>query len=282
MSAALDLMDLPRRVAELPPMPAALTEVLKALGDGHLSTLHCVALIEHDPALSARMLRLANSAFYGRAGSIGSISAAVSLLGLRTVAGVLTAASLRGSLQIDPRAGFSLERHWRHAVGSALACSSLAPALGLDPSEAFLAGLMHDIGQLIVVALAPEAWVEIRRLQAETGASIDTLERKMLGATHTELGEMVAQRWHFPSPIVRAIASPHGEWPADDTSPPTDLASLVQSTDPIVHALDNDPGDQGHLAVPPAVWQRLPIAVDDHAAYFQRLAHAVNDFCRHL
>lgn len=276
---APDLADLARRVADLPPLPAALTEVISALENGQLSTQRCIDLIERDPALAGRMLRLANSAFYGRPGRVGSISAAVALLGLRTVASVLAAASLKGSLQIQGGEGFSLERYWRHAISSGLICSQLAPRSALDPSEAFLAGLMHDIGQLIMAALMPEEMAEVLRLRQDGSEDLNA-ELDVIGLSHPQLGEQVARHWNLPGTIVQAIAQHHE--PLSGGHSPASLAQLLQLGDSIVLALDRDNSPAGAVQVPDALWQALRVPPEEREPLYARIALGVQDFCSHL
>ena len=185
MCMITDSPEFARRMTELPPLPAAVAEVLEALRQGVPSLERCVELIERDPALAARTLRLANSAFYGRQGRIGSISAACLMLGLRTVMGLLTAATLRQCLRPTDCPGFDADAHWRSAMSRALTATMLAPQFGLDPGEAFMAGLVNDMGVLMLAWAAPKQMAKALSLAAEDG-DLKAHETALLG--HDQIG----------------------------------------------------------------------------------------------
>lgn len=210
MADTLDVQGLARQVQALPPLPQAMAEVMLALGNQALSAQRSITLIESDPALAARTLRLANSAFYGMAGRVGSIGDAVRLLGLRTVAGVLSAAALHGLLKLPACPGFDFEAYWHHAVATALASRALAPLAGVDADQAFLAGLMHDVGQLVLAAHLPaDAQASIAQAR-QAGQPLHQAELALLGVSHAQVGAWVARHWHFPDAITSAIERHHG------------------------------------------------------------------------
>lgn len=227
MHDTLDLQRLAAQVQALPPLPQAMAEVMLALGNQSLSAQRSIALIESDPALAARTLRLANSAFYGMAGRVGSIGDAVRLLGLRTVASVLSAAALHGLLKQPACPGFDFEAYWHHAIATALTARALAPLAGVDPDQAFLAGLMHDVGQLVLAAQLPadtQATIEHAR---RAGQRMHEAELALLGVSHAQVGAWVARHWHFPAAIVSAIECHHDPHePIDGQAP--GLLAVVQ------------------------------------------------------
>jgi len=251
---------LTQRVTELPRLPQAVTEVMLLLRHEQLSVQRCIALIERDQALAARTLRLANSAFYGVPGRVGSIGDAVRLLGLRTISGVLTAAALHHAIAVDACPEFDFERYWRHAIGVALATRALATIAGGDADEAFLAGLMHDIGQLVLAAYLPEQAGRALAMARACDLPAEQAETAVLGIAHARIGALVAAHWRLPSTITEAIASHHAPGRLAESQVPC-LAGLIQVADAIVHALDIQ-GDDAE-AVPtiePTVWQRLKLS----------------------
>lgn len=259
-----------KRLADLPPLPTSLSEVVQALRTGDLSSERCIELIERDPALAARCLRLANSPFYGRPGKIGSVYGAVTMLGLRTVMSLLTAVSLQHAFKPEHCPGFQLDVYWRHAMGVAMTASVLAPRLGLDPSEAFLAGLLHDIGELMLVVLQPDAQEEIRR-RVRSGEMAEVVEQEVLAIDHVALGASIAQQWHFPQAIVDAIADHHRFWMHADR-PPTTLADLLS----LIHGLLTPvemglPACEAALLVPDVVWDALRYEPGERAEVLDRL-----------
>jgi HD-like signal output (HDOD) protein len=236
MTTLLDSSALTRRVSQLPPLPRAVAALTQALREETVSVNRCIALIESDAALAARTLRLANSAFYGVPGRVGSIGAAVRMLGLRTVSSVLTAAALQAAVRFDDCPGFDFEGHSRRALATALAARELALLAGLDADEAFLAGLLQDVGQLVLASLAPRhaqqalAWAQEHRVSAVAA------EVAVLGLAHPQVAAMVAERWQFPSSLVCAIAS-HHEPDAPPAGQRHSLSALLQAADAIALAL---------------------------------------------
>jgi HD-like signal output (HDOD) protein len=257
MSESLNLATLVRRVNELPPLPQALTEILQALRREDLSATRSIALIERNQALAARTLRLANSAFYGAPGRVASIGDAVRMLGLRTVSGVLTASVLHSSFRVPHCPGFEFDAYWRHSIGTALVARGLAGLVEMDPDEAFIAGLMHDIGQLVLAAFLPVPAARAIELARRTDVPSVDAEMTTLGIAHPQIGAMVAEQWRFPCTIARSIGC-HHEPEGAPVSRRVSLSGLVHVADAIAHALDLS--GSAEEAVPPicaSVWQGL-------------------------
>ena len=248
---------LAQRITALPPLPEAMTEVLLALSLARLSANRSIELIERDPALAARTLRLANSAFYGVPGRVASIGDAVRMLGLRTVSGVLAAAAVHNAIRVESCAGFRFQVYWHHAIATAIAARALAPIAGHDADEAFLAGLMHDIGQLALAAFYPSQASAALALAQAQDLPAEQTEEKVLGMAHPQVGALLAAHWHFPAAIVRAIAHHHLPERAG-AGCRLSLSGLVQGSDALAHALDlsADP-DEAVPVIEPAAWQAL-------------------------
>lgn len=274
--------DLARRVDALPALPAALTEVARALGGERLSANRAIALIEQDQALAGRTLRLANSAFYGVPGRVASIGDAVRLLGLRTVAGVLTAAAMHDLLRVDACPAFRFQVYWRHAIGTALAARALAPAAGHDADEAFLAGLMHDIGQLVLAAFDPLPAGAALALARADDLPAASAEQAVLGLTHPLVGALVAEHWQFPRRIADAIGHHHAPLAAA-AGDRVSLSALVQMADAITHALDLAHDDREAVpALAATDWQALGLAPDAALRLFDSVERGAGELSRLL
>lgn len=246
--APIDAAALARRIAELPALPLALSEAMRALGRDDLPASACARAIELDLALAARVLRLANSPFYGVPGRIGSVSDAVRLLGLRTVAGVVAAVSLRGLMQGLRCPGFHFEAHWRHVLATAIAARELALCCGHDADEAFLAGLLHDVGQLVLARFHPQRAARALALARDDDVELLAAERQEFGRGHDAIGAEVARHWGLPGRLWQAIETHHAPEAvvAGESAP---LGALVHVADAIAHALDV--GGDAFDAVPP-------------------------------
>jgi putative nucleotidyltransferase with HDIG domain len=196
-------------IQDLPALPAAVLELLRALGSDTIETGTLAAKISHDQALTAKTLRLANSSFYGVSRHVTSVPDAIAVLGLRTVRTLVTTAALAGSFKPPACEGFDFPGFWRHAIRSAVAAKLVAKAIGADAETAFTAGLLHDIGQLALASSFATRFAAVLRLRTTNEIELCEAERALLGIDHPALGALLAERWHFPGEIVEAIGAHH-------------------------------------------------------------------------
>lgn len=269
-------------VEALPALPQAVREVMQALERDDISVDRCVHLIEQDPALAARTLRVANSAFYGMPGRVARIGDAVTLLGLRAVSGVLLAVSLGHQLDTSRCIGFSSRSAWRHGMATALAARLLAPRLALDADEAFVAGLLHDIGKLVLAAHFPQAGAQALALARSADVSDLEAEQATLGLDHARIGAELAAHWRFPPAVSQAVLHHHA--PADSADDLVcRLAGVIQLANALAHALDlaGDP-DEAVPTLDPALWQALSLPEDEALALLAQVEQGVEETCRAL
>jgi putative nucleotidyltransferase with HDIG domain len=219
-TAAISLDRIQSCVDALPALPQAVREVMQALQRDDVSVERSVHLIEQDQSLAARTLRVANSAFYGMSGRVGRIGDAVTLLGLRAVSGVLLAVSFSQGLDTSRCAGFHFRGYWRHSMATALAARLLAPRLRLDPDEGFVAGLLHDIGKLVLAAHFPAEGAQAMALARSADVSDIEAERATLGLTHAEIGAVLVRHWRFPAGWSRPSST--------TTNPPSSATRRAQ------------------------------------------------------
>ncbi|WP_348755869.1 HDOD domain-containing protein [uncultured Aquincola sp.] len=229
-----------RRLAELPALPKAMAAVMRALGRDSVAAGDCIDAIEHEPGLAARLLRLANSPFYGVAGRVGSVGDAVRLLGLRPVASVVAAVSVQQMLLPLQPEGFDLALYRAHAVATATAARELAPLGRQDAEEAFVAGLLHDVGQLVMALFAPQAAAQARQLSQTQGLSLSQAEQQLLGSTHAAVGATIARHWHLPDTTAEAIAR-HHQPAGPDADGTASLSAIVHVADALTHLLHSTP-----------------------------------------
>ncbi|MBI9017647.1 MAG: HDOD domain-containing protein [Phycisphaerae bacterium] len=206
-STALDIANETLEIATLPEVTMRIVQVVQ----DPKSTAHDLhVIVKNDPALSARVLRVVNSAFYGLPGQIGSIDRAIMLLGLNAVKNIAIAASLSKMFKTNTECPeFSGKDLWTHSVAVGATNKLIASAIGLSlPDESFLAGLMHDIGLVSVMQCRASAIPEIIA-QVNTGKNLLEVESEILGATHTEIGAALTTRWKFPRSFQYVTAFHH-------------------------------------------------------------------------
>jgi putative nucleotidyltransferase with HDIG domain len=184
--------------------------IIKTVEDPRSSATQLHKIVAHDPALVTRILKVVNSSFYGLPGQIGSIERAIVLLGLNAVKNIAVAASLgqlfRGTKLCD---GFTAKDLWTHCVAVACASREIAKAMHLAfVDEAFLAGMIHDIGLLVSLQTAPE---QLQRVCAEVRkGNLDFCETELAltGVDHQMLGAGLAEMWKFPK-ACQVVARHH-------------------------------------------------------------------------
>jgi HD-like signal output (HDOD) protein len=192
----------------LPTIPTVLAKILQLVDRESASGRELVDVIEHDQALTGKMLRLANSAFFGQSRRVATIPRAVVLLGFSTVRNLALGVKVWDSLSTGiarPR----LEELWSHAVGVAVATKLLSARLRAgDPDEGFTAGLLHDVGRLVLAMKFRELYWEAIDAGGE-GVSPDVVETSAFGIDHAEVGGWLLEAWSLPAAIVDAVRVHH-------------------------------------------------------------------------
>lgn len=191
---------------DLPALPAAALDLLALVAQEDVDIDELCARLSVDIALTAKVLRLANSSFYGARGAVTTVDAAVSRVGLRMVKGIVTAAAVSGSVRPPQCPGFDFAAFWRRAVATATAAQMLAFSTGVESSTAFTGGLLYRIGQLVLAAQAPAAFALVLTHHAALGGEVADIERRVLGVDHAVVGAQVAAHWRLPAVIVQALA----------------------------------------------------------------------------
>jgi HD-like signal output (HDOD) protein len=191
-------------------------KLLALLCDPEVETEAVRSSLRSEPALSARVLKVANSPFYRQAGQIGTVDRAVQLLGLSAIRGIAAAGCLDRAT--PPRAGqaFDPERFRRHSLAVACATQQLARAAGAGvDSEAFIAGLLHDIGVLLLTKAAPAAMASFVPPAAESADGALEAERRHFGADHADSAGVLVEAWGLPVWLHDTLAAHHAPTVSD-------------------------------------------------------------------
>jgi HD-like signal output (HDOD) protein len=186
------------------------SRLLAVLYDPEVELDEVLAALTSEPALTARVLKVANSGYYRQSGSVGTVERAVQVLGLKAIRGIAAAGCLdrlapaRSSSALDPE----LFRRHSLAVGCAAQGLSQAARLGVD-AEAFMTGLLHDIGLLLLLKAAPEALACFKPLEGASAAESQAHEQAHLGGTHEACGTLLVQAWKLPAWLLDALGNHH-------------------------------------------------------------------------
>jgi len=192
------------QINKLPMLPKVVQDVTELLKDSEVDIKELANKIDHDQSMSARVLRLSNSAYFGCSRSIKNIEDAVAVIGLKNLSTLVTASGVVKVFTEIP--GLDLQRFWARNLMVASIARQLGKEMRLDPETAYIGGLMHSIGQLPIHMVFPVAGAKIEA--ASSGQNImerNSMEFSMLGTTHCEVGEMLAKHWNFPEVILRVI-----------------------------------------------------------------------------
>ena len=206
------LMPLIARIERLPSLPALYTEVVQELQSPEPSMRRVAQIITQDPAMAAKVMQLVNSALFGLSRRIADLDRAVSLMGLDAIKSLVLSAKVFGELDSQALGELSLEALWSH---SALV-GSFAKRICVEEraekeivGNAMTAGLLHDVGKLILAANLPEDYRRVRELAEREQYSLSRVEELEFGATHAGLGAYLLGIWGLPDPIVQAVAFHH-------------------------------------------------------------------------
>ena len=195
-----------RNLRHLPPTPRVVPELMRLLNRPDLDSSKIVNMISYDPALTANVLRISNSAYFGASTPTTDLQEAVTRLGFQQLYKLVAAASGAKFLS-SAQEGYGLEQGelWKHSVSTAVAAQLVARRLGDNENLVFTAALLHDIGKTILGFSLNEAYAKIIRDTDKNGSSLLEVETKLLGVNHAEVGGQLLQHWNFPPNIVAAV-----------------------------------------------------------------------------
>ena len=196
----------------LPTMPALFRELEEALADPDLSSQKLGRIIERDMGMTAKILKIVNSAFFGLRRSISNPFEAVTYLGIDTVKGLVMVNSIFEMAEPLATRHLALDDLWRHSMNTAAAAKAIAMAQGLSRAQvddSFVGGILEDVGILVLAANFPEVYDRVAGVvQAEHGL-LTTVEQKEFAVTHTEVGAYLMGLWGLPAPVVRIVSMHH-------------------------------------------------------------------------
>jgi len=193
------------KLHQLPAIPAVVQEVIASFRNANLDNAVLARKIAQDQGLSAKVLRVANSTFYGLPRKVGSVQDAVTVIGINSVRSLALSAGFAHTFPPAAHGPFDRSAYWKHSFRVGGYAKALAQCLRQDQQMAFTAGMFHDIGELVLDVCIPKQFAGMLERQKTSELSLAEIEQAELGCDHALIGAEMARRWNFPPEIEHAI-----------------------------------------------------------------------------
>ena len=200
-------------VDQMPPFPKSVHRIIELSSDINCTPKQLVQVIEHDPVMTMKLLKLVNSAFFSLSRSISSVRHALVYLGLNTVKNIALSISTVNALPRHHLPCFRTQDFLMHSLTTAAISQHIAKhfKVGDDATDVFVAGLLHDFGKAVLAQFATEGFTQAVNEAAERNESLHISESRVLGMNHADVGSMLAEKWELPSDLVACIRDHHSD-----------------------------------------------------------------------
>jgi putative nucleotidyltransferase with HDIG domain len=205
-----ELKNIASKLSSFPSMPGAAVKLLALINDPDINVTQIEHILGHDPGLTANLLRLANSAYFGIPSKVGSVRQAVLLLGLKRLIQMVIASCV-SALMDRPVPGYDLSpgELWRHSIAVTVAAEGLVKELNIEAAEEiFTAALLHDVGKLVLGDFVQDDFKKIENILSQ-GISFEAAENMVLGVNHADIGAEILRKWSLPPELVNAVRWHH-------------------------------------------------------------------------
>jgi putative nucleotidyltransferase with HDIG domain len=202
----IDLKTITEHIESLPTLPEVIIRLMATVNDPDSSADDVKEILVHDPALAAQILKIVNSASFGMYERIGDLNQAIVLLGFNRLRDIAFTTSVIKALNIGSGAQFDFRRLWVHSIVVAQLAAQIAKTLKTArPEMAYVVGLLHDVGKILMYRYDPKMFMEFVRLANNEHTSFGEVERRMLDTDHAEVGSWLAEQWNFPVELIHGI-----------------------------------------------------------------------------
>ena len=260
-----------KQIYTLPTLPVVLTTVLELIRNPKTSAADIGRVISKDQILTARLLKLVNSAFYGFPRRISTVSHAITVIGFDALTNLILATSV---LDIFPKenqeGGFDYEGFWEHSIGTAAGAKVIAGFISYNAKEElFVAGLLHDIGKIVEAQFMQKEFLKVREeIHNNAGLMVNT-EAKILGYTHARIGGELIDKWGLPASLVEPVALHHEPQLAREFPRQT---AAVHLADILCRAKDIGYGGDNKIPpLNPVAWESLGLRISDIEPIMERM-----------
>jgi putative nucleotidyltransferase with HDIG domain len=268
-----DLKHIASQLKSFPSMPGAAVNLLALIDDPEINLVLIEKKLRQDPGLTANLLRLANSAYFGIPTKVGSVRQAILLLGLKRLSHMVIASCV-SAIMNKPVPGYDLSAGelWRHSIAVTIAAEGLAKELNVaDTEEIFTAALLHDVGKFVLGDFVADEFPKIEKVLSE-GITFEEAENKVLGTNHADIGGFILNKWSLPANIVNAVRWHHDPDSAEQSGVMLDIVHLAnvlcsmigigdernglkhQLSGGVIERLGLSPGDLAKVASQTMLW----------------------------
>ncbi|MDP2694876.1 MAG: HDOD domain-containing protein [Gallionella sp.] len=197
-------------VENMPAFPKSVQKILELTRDLDCEPKHLVQVIEKDPVMTVKILRVLNSAYYNLPSKIISVNHSVVFLGFNTIKNLAIGIALVGILPKHNAAEFDIQEYLLHSLTTAGIAKLLGDKLaGVDPTDCYIAGLLHDFGKVVFAQFMPDEFNRALLKSGSENISLHLAERQVIGVDHTVVGSMLAEKWQFPPMLVDCMRNHH-------------------------------------------------------------------------
>jgi len=274
---SVDLERLIREIRDVSTLPFLMAEVFRMLQEPETNVRQLEQVLTRDPALTTRVLRTANSAFYARARQVADLHSAIIVLGFATIRSIALAGSICNLFHNGNEVGpFNRQKLWEHCTAVAAVARMIAQRLGIaDFNRAFVAGLLHDIGVILADQYLHEPFTILMHGWRQDQELLHEAEQRILAMTHMQLGERVLQSWNFPHELCEVVRWHHEPDQADADS--RQLAAIVHIADFLCNLKGIGQWNEGKLLPSMTMVRELHVSKADMKIFLEDLPRALEE-----
>lgn len=278
----LTVQEIVAKLDDLPTLPAVVYELNRVINDPMSSTAEVERIMGNDQSLTAKVLRLANSAYYAIPGGVSSLQRAIAHIGYDTINQLALATSIIKALDSKSADMFDIKEFWKHSLGVAMTAEIIARDVKYKtPSDLFTCGLVHDMGKIALFVVAQEQFLETVAYANENKLSLIEAEETLDLARHTHIGFELATKWRLPYQIQISVAHHHQKDPAlrgGLSQEASLIVDIVYVSNLLIHALQfGNSGHQKVLGLPRDVLDRLAISQDGLKGLIARVKEKIQN-----
>ena len=259
--------------------PILYYQLREKLDDPNTSFEDLATVIMTDPAMSARLLKIVNSAFYGFGDKVDTLTHALNIIGTEQLTDLALAAIVTSKFKGIPRELINMETFWMHSIGCGIAARKIARHVpGVEAEKMYLGGMLHDIGSLIFFKESPEDAKKILLRCKETGESLFKVEKEILGYDHGEVGALLLTEWKLPERLIQMVKYHHQPASSEDCM---EEACIIARADALVHEMEiGNSGEPGVPELDPRVSEMIPMSDEETNALKEEISAQVDDTVR--